>query len=101
MSSKDNQKAWTDDHTHELLRAIVRITLQNRPTIYATSILQEVNNNGGDRINKKIQQLLKKLCESQVGSQDIVGEEVKKIGKSRNENTGTPSPKKQNGDKSD
>ena len=44
-----------------LFRAIVSNTLASRSVLYTTPELAQWSKNGGDSINKKIQQLLKKL----------------------------------------
>ncbi|WWC89276.1 uncharacterized protein L201_004197 [Kwoniella dendrophila CBS 6074] len=93
MPPKFEKEAWNDDHTTEVIRAIIQTTLINRSTIYSLPSLQGVSDNGGDRINKKIQQILKKMCDSYPGSQGIVEEEVKNVSKNKNNSKTTPSPK--------
>ena len=84
------------DFQDSLLRVLVQTILAGRPAIYATPQLAEVNKNGGDRINKKIQQILKKMLEAN-GVEDasgLVQDEVAKVGRSKKGPGGTPSPKK-------
>lgn len=89
------------DHQLAVLRSIVQSTLSSRSTIYASDDLAEVNNNGGDRINKKIQQILGKLVSTYPGAENMVKEEVGKMGrggerKAADEGSGSPtkSPKR-------
>jgi hypothetical protein len=64
--------------------------LASRPTLYAAPELQGVSGNGGDKINKKTQQLLKKLCGQVSGAEMIVDEEVKKLSKGKQGGKASP-----------
>lgn len=72
-----------------LIRSMVRILLASRSQIYATSELAGVSDHGCNRINTKLQQVLKKMCAASPGAEKIVDEEVKATSKAK-----TPSPKK-------
>ena len=48
--------------------------MTNRSILYAEPSLAGVNYNGGDRINKKTQQLLRKLADEVLGGDDIIKE---------------------------
>lgn len=63
--------------------------MASRPALYALPELKPVSNNRGDRINKKLQQLLRKLEDAVPGAAGMVAQEVGKLGKSR-----SASPKK-------
>ncbi|WRT66418.1 uncharacterized protein IL334_003374 [Kwoniella shivajii] len=94
MPPKAEKEFWNDDHTREVIRGIIKSTLSNRSEIYSYPALSGVSDNGGDRINKKIQQILKKLCDTYPGFQGMVEEEVKNMAKGKSTGNGTPSPKK-------
>ncbi|GFZ43878.1 hypothetical protein JCM24511_01598 [Saitozyma sp. JCM 24511] len=90
MVVKDTSPAaWTDEHTLHVLRGIISSTLASRPALYALPELKPVSNNRGDRINKKLQQLLRKLEDAVPGAAGMVAQEVGKLGK-----RGSASPKK-------
>jgi hypothetical protein len=69
----------------DLTRILVANTLTSRSSLYASPELQAFSGNGGNKINQKIQQLLRKWCAMVPGAETIVDEEVKKLsgGKSR------------------
>ncbi|KAK6910078.1 hypothetical protein I203_104107 [Kwoniella mangroviensis CBS 8507] len=101
MPPKVEKESWNDDHTAILLRGIIRQSLIHRSDIYQLPGLEGVSENGGDRINKKLQSILKKLSEKYPG---MVDEELKSLGRSRTKNgnsngitTPTSSPKKDKG----
>ncbi|WWC89278.1 uncharacterized protein L201_004199 [Kwoniella dendrophila CBS 6074] len=89
------KEAWNDEHTLILLREMAHSLLINRSTFYSTPGLKGVNEHGGDRINKKIQQLLKSLCCTIPGGEKLV-EEVLKEMKTKNKinNNGSPGKKR-------
>ncbi|WWC62016.1 uncharacterized protein I303_104603 [Kwoniella dejecticola CBS 10117] len=89
MPPKSGNDPWNDEHTREIIRGMIRMILQNRPTFYTFPALEGVSANRGDRINAKIKQILKKLSEMYPGCEGFVEEEIKNMVKSR----GTPSPK--------
>jgi hypothetical protein len=74
--------------------------LTSRSSIYASPDLTDWSGNGGDKINKKIQQLLNNLGTNIPGAEQVVKEEVAKLSKKKGspakEKNGstTPSPKK-------
>lgn len=82
---------------------MTQIVLSNRSIIYSTPELSEVSGNGGDRINKKIQQALKRLIQVP-GAEGILQEELEK-GKTGKRKSGgsstesTPTKKKRVGGK--
>lgn len=49
--------------------------------------LAKVSNNGGDRINKKLQQVLKSMAGS-VGAEGMVAEELAKLGRTKKGSAG-------------
>ncbi|OCF36811.1 hypothetical protein I316_01407 [Kwoniella heveanensis BCC8398] len=71
------KEGWTEEHTNIMLRGIITQVLIHRPDIYSIPELNGVSENGGDRINKKIQQALKKVCDGYPGAQGIVEDVVK------------------------
>ncbi|WWC62014.1 uncharacterized protein I303_104601 [Kwoniella dejecticola CBS 10117] len=85
MPLSPNKTQWNDEHTLILLRSIVLSTLSNRASFYSTPGLEGVNEHGGDRIHKKIQQLLKQLCGTVPGGQGIVEEVMKDIKRTKKE----------------
>ena len=92
------------DSQADVYRNIIRIILSSRPEIYASPNLSEVNNNGGDRINKKVQQILKKMADGSglPGAGGMIQEEIAKLGRMKKGPGGgvgsaPSSPKKGNG----
>lgn len=75
------------------MRAIVQTIIANRPAIYATPELADVNNNRGDRINKKIHQVLEEMLDAN-GVADAGAMVGGEIAKSKRAMRATPSPKK-------
>lgn len=79
---------------------MVRTLLESRSQIYATPDLAGVSDNGGNRINQKLQQVLKKLCTLYPGAEKCVEEEVEATKRSKSTGSGgnsapkTPTPKK-------
>ncbi|KAK4686729.1 hypothetical protein P7C73_g3396, partial [Tremellales sp. Uapishka_1] len=89
MTPKEKQD-WTDTHTTSnqdiVTRAIIAELLASRTKIYQTPGLEGVSENGGSRINQKIQQILRKMSPA-----GMVEEEVKKLGKGKgNGSKGAP-----------
>ncbi|WVF71497.1 hypothetical protein IAT40_006303 [Kwoniella sp. CBS 6097] len=76
-TDQPEKEAWTDEHTRTVLRGMITQVLLHRSDIYAIPELSGVADNGGDRINKKIQQVLKKVCEGYPGANGLVEEVVK------------------------
>jgi hypothetical protein len=64
-----------------LFRQLVASALASRGTFYSDPDLAPWSSNGGDRINKKIQQLLKKVGAGIPGAKEVVTEELAKIGR--------------------
>ncbi|WVQ67629.1 uncharacterized protein L199_005832 [Kwoniella botswanensis] len=75
-SNKVEKESWNDNHNLALLRASISLLLNHRPDIYATPALRGVSENGGNRINQKLQQMLKKLCAAYPGAEGLVEEEI-------------------------
>jgi hypothetical protein len=65
-----------------VIRGIISNTLISRPTFYAIPELSNVANNRGDRINKKLQQVLKSMAAG-VGAEGMVAEELAKLGRTK------------------
>ncbi|KLT43983.1 hypothetical protein CC85DRAFT_326882 [Cutaneotrichosporon oleaginosum] len=65
----------TPEHDAIILRAVTASVLASRRTIYTTPGLEAVANNGGSRINQRVQQMLKKMCAA-YGLAGVVEEEV-------------------------
>lgn len=96
-----------------LFRKLVSTTLSSRTEFYSTVGLEAWSGHGGDRIYKKLQQLLKRLGAGIPGAGEVVGEEMAKIsrGKAKTptptkaktgisaDQTGTPTPTKKGGKK--
>lgn len=61
----------------QLVRGIVGNVLSSRPELYALPGLSEVNGNGGDKINKQAQRMLRELAKQFAPGEDIVGEMVR------------------------
>lgn len=78
------------------MRAIVQTIIADRPAIYATPDLADINGNGGDRINKKISQVLKKMLEANgvAAGGAMVSEEVARLSRSKKGENTAASPKK-------
>ncbi|WWC94220.1 hypothetical protein V866_001060 [Kwoniella sp. B9012] len=97
-SNKIDKETWNDDHNIALLRASISILLTHRPDIYATLALRGVSENGGNRINQKLQQMLKKLCATYSSAEGLVEEEIKHLKDSKaaggGNNGGTPKKRK-------
>ena len=75
--------------------------MANRATLYADPALADVNNNGGDRINKKTQQILRKLTDGMPGAEHAI-KDAATAGKAKGrggkkEGTVSPGKKKANG----
>ncbi|WVR07089.1 hypothetical protein IAU60_004128 [Kwoniella sp. DSM 27419] len=87
------QETWSDHHTEAMFRGIVTLVLNNRSSLYAIPQVSGVNGNGGDRINKKVQQVLKKVCEGQ-GVPGLVDDELKNLKASKGGNGGSPKKRK-------
>jgi hypothetical protein len=68
---------------------MVQTILASRVGIYETPELQPWSNNGGSKINQKIQQLLKKLGSTIPGAAEIVAEEVAALTKTKKSTTPT------------
>jgi hypothetical protein len=75
---------------------MVRLLLGSRSQIYANPDLAGVSDHGCNRINQKLQQILKKICVTYPGAEKIVEEEVEGLKKVKGSGLGakTPSPKK-------
>ncbi|RSH87307.1 hypothetical protein EHS25_003216 [Saitozyma podzolica] len=71
-----HREPWTDDHTLALLRSTVHLVLANRRDIYAPPSLHGVSYNGGNAINQKLQQMLRRFCAGYPGGQGVVDEVV-------------------------
>ena len=84
-------------HQVALVRGMVATILSSRPAIYERPELVEVANNGGSRINQKAQQLLKTLAKSVPGAEDVVAEELAKLGRGKK----TPTKKASGGEDGD
>ncbi|WVW83959.1 hypothetical protein I302_105982 [Kwoniella bestiolae CBS 10118] len=80
---KIEKEPWTDDHTITLLQTTINLVLTHRPDIYATQGLQGVSDNGGNRINQKLQQMLKKFCAMYPGAEGLVEEQIKLLKESK------------------
>ncbi|WVQ99440.1 hypothetical protein IAU59_006575 [Kwoniella sp. CBS 9459] len=76
-SEQTQKEAWTDEHTNILLRGMITHVLLNRSTFYAIPKLSGVADHGGDRINKKLQQVLKKVCDAHPGANGLVEDVMK------------------------
>lgn len=74
-----------------VFRHIVAVTLSTRSELYRHPDLADWSLNRGDRINKKVQQLLKKFGTTIPNASDIVAEEVAKMSSGKK---GTTTPKK-------
>jgi hypothetical protein len=61
-----------------LFRKLVSNALHHRAEFYADPSLAAWSSNGGDKINKKLQQLLKKFEASIPGAGEVVNQEVAK-----------------------
>ena len=75
-----------------LLSSTIPIDLALGPSFRAQ--VDEVSSNGGDRINKKIQQWLRRMADGVPGASDLVGEATPKKGKRakvKGEEEGMPS----------
>ena len=78
-----------------VFRKIVTVALSSRPSFYAEPALAPWAGHGGERINKKIQQILKKAGSAIPGAGGVVEEEMAKMkGK---KGTPTPIPTKKRG----
>ncbi|WVR07088.1 hypothetical protein IAU60_004127 [Kwoniella sp. DSM 27419] len=88
---KPGKEAWTEQHTVSLIRSLVASTLIHRSEHYSNAALQGVSDNGGNRINMKLLQILKKLCATYPGADGIVETEIDRLKDSR---SGNGSPKK-------
>ncbi|WOO80097.1 uncharacterized protein LOC62_03G003608 [Vanrija pseudolonga] len=64
------------EHTHRVVRHVVAAAFASRATLNADPHLSGVNNNGGDRINKKLQAVLGLLVRQFPQAGDVVKEEV-------------------------
>ncbi|WWC70038.1 uncharacterized protein I206_103982 [Kwoniella pini CBS 10737] len=96
-TDKIDKEPWGDEHTIALLRTSIQILLLHRSDIYSNPSLIGVSDNGGNRINMKLQQILKKLCNTFPGAENLVVEEVNNLkeARSKNGNGSNPStPKK-------
>ncbi|KAK8864444.1 hypothetical protein IAR55_001693 [Kwoniella newhampshirensis] len=96
-AAKIEKEAWNDEHTTALIRGMVVNILTNRSDLYKIPDLQGVSDNGGDRVNKKVMQILKKLCGQYPGAEQMVDEEVKKLKGSKSGSSsraGPATPKK-------
>ena len=82
-----------------LFRQLVASTLASRATFYTNPDLAPWSSNGGDRINKKIQQLLRKVGAGIPGAKEVVTEELAKIGRGGGGKGKTPTPTKKGGKK--
>jgi hypothetical protein len=82
-----------------LFRQLVASTLASRATFYSDPDLAPWSSNGGDRINKKIQQLLRKVGAGIPGAKEVVTEELAKIGRGGGGKGKTPTPTKKGGKK--
>ncbi|KAL1411521.1 hypothetical protein Q8F55_002482 [Vanrija albida] len=78
MPPKPSSESWNDDHTLLVVRHVVASALAARPALYAQPGLSGVSNNGGDRINKKLQQVLGQLTKQFPGAEAVIKEEVAK-----------------------
>lgn len=84
----------------EVFRKIVADTLAARSQHYANPSLAPWSGHGGDTINKKIQQLLKKLGSQIPGASQVFNEEMNRLSKKKGKSgkadstRATPSPKK-------
>lgn len=58
------------------MRHVVAASLASRATLYADPHLSGVNHNGGDRVNKKLQQVLGMLVRQFPEAGDMIKEEV-------------------------
>lgn len=63
-------------HFTAVVQHIVHTALVNRPTLYAIPALTGVSNNGGDRINKKLQAILGALVRQYPGAEGLVKAEI-------------------------
>ncbi|EIW70345.1 hypothetical protein TREMEDRAFT_60835 [Tremella mesenterica DSM 1558] len=85
-------------NTVDLVRGIVGIVLSSRMELYDRPSLRPVANNGGDRINKKTQSLLKAWAKSVPGAEKVVIEELARVTISKGYKKKTRvSPKKNGG----
>jgi hypothetical protein len=82
-----------------LFRQLVASALASRATFYSNPDLAPWSSNGGDRINKKIQQLLRKVGAEIPGAKEVVTEELAKIGRGGGGKGKTPTPTKKGGKK--
>ena len=82
-----------------LFRQLVASTLASRATFYSNPDLAPWSSNGGDRINKKIQQLLRRVGAGIPGAKEVVNEELAKIGRGGGGKGKTPTPTKKGGKK--
>ncbi|ORY21100.1 hypothetical protein BCR39DRAFT_570042 [Naematelia encephala] len=85
---------WADTHTTALVRGMISTILSNRIDFRSIPDLEPVGNNGGDRINKKLIQILTRMADQYPGCQGAVKELVAVTGRKRKESN-TPSPTKQ------
>ncbi|WVW83962.1 hypothetical protein I302_105985 [Kwoniella bestiolae CBS 10118] len=102
MPPKVEKETWNDDHTAILIRGIIRHCLHHRSELYQLPGLEGVSDHGGDRINKKVQQILKKVCEIYPNVKaGVVEEEMKLLSNVRSKgkggNEGGSSPKENGG----
>ncbi|WWD17256.1 hypothetical protein CI109_101694 [Kwoniella shandongensis] len=94
-AAKVEKEAWGDNHTDALIRGMIAEILARRPDLYRLPELQGVSDNGGNRINQKIQQILKKMCALYPGTEQMVEEEVQKLkGNKAASGGGTPKKRK-------
>jgi hypothetical protein len=80
-----------------VLREITRTVLKYRSAIYSADTLASVNDNSGNRINKKILQILGKLAAGHEGAGNAIDDMIKELKGNRAKNAGsevTPTKKR-------
>lgn len=87
--------SMADEIQIALFRQIVATTLSSRAEFYTNPQLQPWSGNGGDKINKKIKQFLKKVGAAIPGAEGVVDEEIGKVGRGSKGKTVTPCPAKE------
>ncbi|WWC62018.1 uncharacterized protein I303_104605 [Kwoniella dejecticola CBS 10117] len=103
-AEKIEKEPWAEEHTSALLQATINLVLAHRPELYATPELRGVSDNGGNRINQKLQQMLKKLCAAYPGAEGLVEAQIRSLkeakangsGGGQRSNPTTPKKRKMN-----